>query len=284
MPDAFQRLSHRQRSLVAEWLPGAVVEADLGWGLVETTVLAVSARGERFVVKAGGPSDRSVAREIDAHRNWLGPWTAIGRAPALVHHDAGAKLLVTEYLPGTLVLDTPHAAQPGIYRQAGELLAAFHAQTAVVDDRHEQQENERVLAWLDRPHRISPTTAHRIRAMIERWPTPPAVLVPTHGDWHTRNWLVDGGTLSIIDFGRVALRPAATDVARLAGNEFRRYPGTEGAFLAGYGRDPREPEAWFRLRVREAVSTAAWAYRVGDEAYEAHGHRMIAELLAEHPA
>lgn len=32
------------------------------------------------------------------------------------------------------------------------------------------------------------------------------------------------------------------------------------------------------------MSTAAWAYRVGDEAYEAHGHRMIAELLAEHPA
>ena len=53
----------------------------------------------------------------------------------------------------------------------------------------------------------------------------------------------------------------------------------EKAFLDGYGPDPREKQAWHRSRVREAISTAAWAYRVGDESFEAQGHRMIADAL-----
>lgn len=54
----------------------------------------------------------------------------------------------------------------------------------------------------------------------------------------------------------------------------------EAAFIEGYGSDPREPGAWRRNRIREAVGTAAWAYQVGDEAFERQGHRMIAEALA----
>ena len=34
-------------------------------------------------------------------------------------------------------------------------------------------------------------------------------------------------------------------------------------------------------RIVEAVGTAAWAYQVGDEEFEAQGHRMIATLLGE---
>lgn len=47
------------------------------------------------------------------------------------------------------------------------------------------------------------------------------------------------------------------------------------------GSDPREADAWMRLRIREAVGTAAWAYKVGDEAFEQQGHRMIAEVLRD---
>jgi hypothetical protein len=32
--------------------------------------------------------------------------------------------------------------------------------------------------------------------------------------------------------------------------------------------------------VREAIGTTAWAYQVGDELFEAEGHRMIAEALS----
>ena len=275
-----EALAPRQRALLRRWLPGATLVRDHSWGLVATRVIEVSCAGSRFIVKAGAAEDRHIERELHAHRNWLRPWTDRGRAPILVHGSAEAPLRVTRYLPGGLVLGTGHADQPDTYRQAGELLALLHAQSAVVDDDYERRENERSLAWLDRPHRIAAGTVARLRAEIAGWPTPPATLVPTHGDWQPRNWLVHDGVVSIIDFGRAALRPAFTDFARLAVQDFRRDPRLEAAFLDGYGADPREADAWYRTLVRAAIGTAAWAHQVGDESFEAQGHRMLAEVLA----
>lgn len=279
-----EALTERQRRLVEHWLPGAVVERSHGWGLVATTVLEVVHGGDRFIVKAGGPYDHHIARELEAHEKWLGPWTSIGRAPVLVHGDREAKLLVTRWLPGRLVLGSSHADDPSTYRQAGLLLAMLHGQQEpMVDDAYEAAENAKSLAWLDKPHRIEPATEARLRARIASWPTPPVALVPTHGDWQPRNWLVDGSTVSVIDFGRAALRPAMSDLTRLAVQDFARDPLLEKEFLRGYGSDPREPEAWGRLLVREAVGTAVWAHQVGDEAFEAQGHRMVAEALEGAP-
>ncbi|MFM6848242.1 MAG: phosphotransferase [Terrabacter sp.] len=275
-------LSARQVELLDDWLPGAAVVRDHDWGLVATTVLEVVRGADHLIVKAGGERDGHIAREITAHRKWLSPWVARGRAPKLLHCDVDAKLVVTRYLPGRLVLGDASADEPDTYRQAGELLAAFHGQESRVDADHERTENARALAWLDEPHRIDVVTCRRLRDEIASWPEPAATVVPTHGDWQPRNWLVADGVVSAIDFGRAALRPALTDLARLAVQDFRRDPALERAFLDGYGTDPREPGAWFRQRVREAVGTAAWAYAVGDEAFEAQGHRMIAEVLA-HP-
>ena len=72
------------------------------------------------------------------------------------------------------------------YRQAGELLALFHAQTVVTDDDYESRENDKSLALLSGAHRIAPATVRRLRAEIARWPTPAAYLAPTHGDWQPR--------------------------------------------------------------------------------------------------
>ena len=273
-------LSVRQRALLERWLPGLRVEKDHSWGLVQTVVLEVTCGGGRFIVKAGGDRDHHIARELHAHRHWLRPWTTIGRAPLLEHGDTEAKLVVTRHLPGELVLGSGRDDDPETFRQAGELLALLHGQTAVTDDDYERRENDKVLALLAGPHRIGPATVARLRDEIAAWPAPAATLVPTHGDWQPRNWLTHDGSVSVIDFGRAAMRPAATDLARLAAQDFRRDPELEAAFLAGYGSDPREPGGWHRSRVREAIGTAVWARQVGDEAFEAQGHRMIAEALA----
>jgi hypothetical protein len=275
-----RNLTPRQRALLDQWLPGASVEREHSWGLVETTVLEMKHAGSRFIVKAGGDEDHHIERELHAHRLWLAPWTSRGRAPALVHADAEAKLLVTQYLPGELVLGSGQDDDPGTFRQAGELLALFHAQAVVTDDDYERRENDKALAWLSGPHRIAPSVAVLLRAQIAAWPTPSATLSPTHGDWQPRNWLIHDGIVKIIDFGRAAMRPPMTDFARLAAQDFRRDPNLEAAFLDGYGSDPREPDAWHRTQVREAIGTAAWAYQVGDEPFEAQGHRMIAEVLS----
>jgi hypothetical protein len=277
---ALEKLSSGQRDLLDRWLPGAEVERDHSWGLVETTVLEVARAGSRFIVKAGGATDHHIEREIHAHRHWLGPWTGRGRAPTLVRGDERAKLLVTTYLPGRLVLDSEHAGEPVAFLQAGELLAQLHAQAVVADDDYERRENRKSLNLLDGAHRIAAGTVERLRAAMTGWPTPSASVVPTHGDWQPRNWLVHEGVVSVIDFGRAAMRPAYTDFARLAAQEFRTDPGLETAFLKGYGSDPRETGGWQRNRIREAIGTACWAYGRGLESFEAQGHRMIAEALS----
>jgi hypothetical protein len=96
-------LTERQRGLVDGWLPGAEVARDHSWGLVGTTVLELAHDGARYIVKAGDENDHHIARELRAHRDWLGPWTSRGRAPQLVYADEAAKVLVTRFLPGTLV-------------------------------------------------------------------------------------------------------------------------------------------------------------------------------------
>jgi hypothetical protein len=254
---------------------------DHSWGLVGTTVLELRHDGARYVAKAGDESDHHIAREVRAHHQWLEPWVSRGRAPELVQADAAAKLLLTRYLPGELVQGRPEEELPGVYFQAGELLGHLHHQIALEDDTFEAREKQKSLAALEKPHRIAPEVVDRLRAEILPWPTPATILVPTHGDWQPRNWLVHRGVVSVIDFGRADLRPAMADFARLAVQQFRRDPALESAFLQGYGSDPRDPSAWRRNRIREAIGTAVWAYQVGDETFEQQGHRMIAEVLGE---
>jgi tRNA A-37 threonylcarbamoyl transferase component Bud32 len=248
---------------------------------VGTTVLEVHHDGSRYIVKAGDDKDRHIGRELRAHRRWLEPWTSRDLAPKLVHGDDEAKLIVTHFLPGELVEGRDDEWLADTYRQAGRLLAQLHGQLEVDEDGFEAQAKSNALAWLERPHRIEPDVVEQLRAEVESWPTPATTLVPTHGDWQPRNWLVNRGVVSVIDFGRADLRPAATDFARLAVQQFRTQPALEPAFLDGYGSDPREADAWRRLLIREAIGTAAWAFQVGDESFEQQGHRMIADALAE---
>ena len=283
MPRSIANLSQPQQDLLASWLPDAHVTHDYSWGLVETTVLRVESGGATYTVKAGGPSDGHISRELAAHTWWLEPWVSRGRAPRLAHGDAAAKLLVTTYLPGDLVLGSPAQQLPSTFRQAGELLALLHGQPGKEDDTFEVAENNKALRWLDQAHRINSDLTERLRAIIASWPTQTIMLVPTHGDWQPRNWLSQNGTVSVIDLGRAALRPAFTDLIRLDAQDFRDDPSgqLERAFYDGYGADPRTSGLWPRAKLREAIGTAVWAHRVGDEPFEAQGHRMIDEWLAE---
>lgn len=281
MNDRIDGLSPRQQELVRAWLPAAEVVVDHSWGLVGTTVLELRCGGERYIVKAGDENDHHLAREIRAHHRWLRPWTSLGRAPEVVKTNGEAKLVMTRYLPGRLVEGTDDEHQPETYRQAGELLARLHDQEGNDDAEFEARAREKALLWLDKPHRITPDVASRLRSAVESWPTPPSRLVPTHGDWQPRNWLISEGTVRVIDFGRAGLRPAFTDLARLSAQQFRAHAALEVAFFEGYGGDPREPAAWQRNQIREAIGTAVWAYQVGAERFEQQGHRMITEALAD---
>ena len=271
-----------QQALLDSWLPGAEVVADHSWALGLRRVLELEHDGSRYVLKAGGPDDGHMAREIRAHRSWLTPWTSRGLAPRAVAHDVDRRMLLTRWLPGSLVEGSAYADATDTFRQAGVLLRMLHDQPGAVDGTYERRETDRARWWLDQDHCIAPAVEARLRAVLDSWDVSGSTtLVPTHGDWQPRNWLVEDGRVRVIDLGRADLRPAATDLARLDAQDFRRDRTLEEAFLEGYGSDPRSPDLWRRIRLREAISTAVWAFRVGDEAFEQQGHRRIAEALAD---
>ena len=131
------------------------------------------------------------------------------------------------------------------------------------------------------PHRIPSAVVEQVRS--HDWPTGRVDLVPTHGDLSPRNWVVHHGVVSFIDLGRADLRPAASDLFRLQDRSWRGRPDLEVAFFEGYGADPREVWWWRSFVLAELVATAAWAHRVGDEAFEAEGLRGLDEFFAPPP-
>ena len=275
-------LTPDQTAVLTSWMPDFEVREDLSWGQTATVVLHVAAGGSEYIVKASDEGDHHLLRELRAHDGATDVWEPEGRAARLRYADAGRRIIVLDYLPGVLAAGSAAATDPDVHRQAGALLRQFHDQASSDGTEAEDAAARRVLAWLDGPHRIDERTAGKLRAALAEAsvaPAPPTV--PTHGDWQPRNWLVDeDGTVRVIDLGRFALRPAVTDFARLAAQEWRDDPAAERAFFEGYGTDPRSPRYWRLVQLREAVATAAWAYRVGDEEFEQQGHRMIAEALA----
>jgi thiamine kinase-like enzyme len=245
-------------------------------------VLRVSAGDQQLLVKAGGERNHHLSREIDAHAGgWTDVWVRTGRAARLRWFDRSARILVADFLTGGLAYRTAAATDPAVHRQAGALLREFHAQASRPSEGTDAAATRRALHQLDTSGAIAPPVAKRLRAALAALPPVEADLVPTHGDWQPRNWLVAGGLVRVIDFGRFAFRPAATDFARLAVQEWRENAACEAAFFEGYGSDPREGEHWLLMRLREAIGTACWAREVGDAAFEAQGHRMIADALAE---
>lgn len=275
-------LDNHQIAFVLRTLPDAVLVADDSWGLLDTRVLHVVAGDVSYTVKASGPDNTHFPRELEAHRTVTDALRTAGDAGALVSADEEHRVLVLERVPGHLALGTAdeHAAE--VHRQAGALLRRLHDHGTRHDPTFLLHEQAKALRALDAPHRISADVVARTRAALEMLPTDHAdePLVPTHGDFHPRNWIVDDGRLRVIDFGRFGWRPASFDLTRLAVLHWQDDPTLEAAFFDGYGNDPRESDAWRWLQLREAVGTATWAYAVGDEGFEAQGHDMLRRALA----
>lgn len=275
-------LSTAQLEVVERTLGDVTLVADMSWGQVDTRVLRVRRHDTDYVVKAAGPRNHHIGREISAHETATAPLVQRGWCARLVAADRDAHVLISTFVPGDLVEGTPGEHEAGIHRQAGEALRAFHDQAASTDDEWDARMTAQTLARLDQPHRIVQDVEDRARAILQAARPQRTTVVPTHGDWQPRNWVFDGIRMRVIDFGRFDHRPAATDLCRLAVQQWRTEPGLETAFLEGYGRDPREPEAWRLQLLREAVGTAVWAHQVGDQPFEAQGHRMLDEALARY--
>ncbi|WP_026548877.1 phosphotransferase [Arthrobacter sp. Br18] len=272
-------LNDEQAEYVAGQLKTPLVIDDLSWNLVDTRVLHVRAEDQDFVVKAAPQSNHHIGREITAHETYTEPLVGAARTGQLVAASRAANVLITTYLPGTLVQGSDKEWIADMYTQAGSALRALHDQHPRVDDGYEIRMTDKAIALLDRQHRIASEVESAARRILASYQPAPVVVVPTHGDWQPRNWLHEGNWLQVIDFGRFDFRPAASDFCRLATQQWRERPRLENAFLEGYGSDPRNEEVWPIDLLREAVGTAVWAFLVGDTVFEAQGHRMLEEAI-----
>lgn len=281
-------LSDRQRTRLDVTYPGARIEADHSWPF-GITVLEFVHGERRLLLKASG-TPHHLEREYRAHTRWL---EDLGDdVPSLVGYDAGAGLLVKTFLPGRIALGGPAEHDPGTFRQAGELLGRLHRGTDPVSAPHyEESMVRKTRAWLGRAGGLVPEAQLRtVAGWLELFRPGTVELVPTHGDYQPRNWLVRAdGRLAVIDFGRAELRPWYSDLVRMDHHDFEDRPGLRTAFLDGYDRpgpppvtapDAGEMEPGRLLdELMQAIGTIVWSRDMGDAAFEEHGRTMLTRIL-----
>ena len=275
-----QGITEEQSRLLNSWLGSYTVVRDYSWPLQDTNVLhVVTPPGSGFIVKASSTSHH-IHREIAAHA--AGFVGLEGRVPALRHASARAGILVTEFLPGTLVEGTPAEDDPETYHQAGALLRRLH-RPAGASPHYAQVLATKTRAWMGRAQGLLPEAQLDILAQELDALDPSTVeLVTTHGDYQPRNWLQDNGQIKVIDFGRAEKRPWVHDLVRLSHQQFLDRPELAGAFHAGLGRTvgPAEADLWRLENLNQAIGTVAWANQVGDAAFEQSGREMVGRLLS----
>ena len=275
-----QGITDEQNRLLASWLGSFTVVRDYSWPLQDTNVLhVVTLSGANFIIKASTTSHH-IHREIAAHA--AGFEGLDGRVPALRHASARAGILVTEFLPGTLVEGTPAEDDPETYRQAGALLGSIHRPAG--SSRHYANALAiKTRAWMDLAHGLLPETQLTSLARNLDALNPGTVeLVATHGDYQPRNWLQDNGQIKVIDFGRAERRPWVHDLVRLSHQQFVQRPELAEAFHAGLGRTvgPAEADLWRLENLNQAIGTVVWAHQMGDTAFEQAGRDMVERVLA----
>jgi hypothetical protein len=202
------------------------------------------------------------------------------QAPRLRAHDDAAQALVQAAVPGRPArwperdadgaddtdrtgrgaADVTDAADVALQRSAGALLRRLHgAQEPVAWEdfaaakMQEFDQLARQAAGLLTARELDAARAG-VRAL--RGVGGPVQRVACHRDYNLRNWLVDDGRLSVIDFEWARLDVWVTDLIRLSFGAWRQRPDMQEAFLDGYGR--RLGDADRAVLAGCSILTAVW--------------------------
>ena len=277
-------LSARQQARLEQLYPGVDGIVDHSWPY-GITVLEFTHAGRRLLLKAS-PDRRHLDRESRAHRDWLQPLAS--DAPQILGYDAEAGLLVKTFIDGEMACGTANEYDPLVFEQAGGLLGRLHRGRAPrMDGHYEQSILSTTRAWLARAPGLAPSDQLlRVQGWLDVFVPTPVELVPTHGDYHPRNWVIrPDGRVAVIDFGRAQLRPWYTDLVRMEHHDFVRTPQLREAFLRGYHRQEPAPrdetvDAGRRLdELMQSLGTIVWAHQMGDRTFEEQGRNMLSRAV-----
>lgn len=269
--------------LCRHWLGPVDVIADHSWPHGVNVVLELRDRHGRPWIAKGVRQPDPYRREAYAYERWV-PALAPD-APLMRFRDDNAAVFVLEMLPGRIAEDTPLAVEPDVFRQAGALIRRLN-------DLEAGPQVEMRSALLDKleerfaTYPVRPTDQPWVDFVVDTVAGMDPVTVqyvPTHGDNHPRNWLVDDdGVVRLIDFGHATLEWWGRDLLRMSVKHWLARPDLQAAYLDGHGRSI-SPSDEVLLRVREAhgaLTVIFWARKHGDPEFEQAAFATLARLGA----
>lgn len=280
------RLGHGQQVALraAESVVGRCeVVSDLSWDLDLSNVLVLRPTDGEAVVAKRHVDAGQFGRELHAYRRWV-PAIA-DRAPRLLGVAEDECVLVMSLLPGRLAQHLQLDTAETVHRDAGVVLRRFHdAQPAVPHPAWAEDREARLREWLaDAPEGLLDPNdiawAFGEARALRTLPAP--AVVPCHGDWQPRNWLIDADLLvRTFDFEHARLSWWIHDLQRLVWQEWASVPSLAVAFLEGYGRGLTEDEVcglWSSTAIGHIIQIV-WASRHGDTGYAAKGREHLQEM------
>jgi hypothetical protein len=251
--------------------------ADCSWKHRMSSVVSLhDMGGATWFLKQHHDRERYLA-EITAYRRWV-PALA-GRAPRLRAFDDSLQAVIVSAVPGELPPwpaasadddgSEERIADAAIQQSAGALLRQLH-------------DGQPALPWDDfgsakaaefdqlRPFAAGLLTSHELataRSQVHELAGQPCpVRVPCHRDYTPRNWLVDAGTVYVVDFEWSRLDVWVSDLARLHLGIWPARPDLRDAFLNGYGRELTDAD--HAILHGCAVLTAVWMLVKAHESHQ----------------
>jgi Ser/Thr protein kinase RdoA (MazF antagonist) len=265
--------------------------ADCSWPHRMSSVVSLRDEGgATWFLKQHNDPERYLT-EVTAYRQWV-PALA-DRAPRLRASDDSVHAVILSAVPGesppwpaAAAADSDDAARSGeaaVQRGAGALLRRLHdGQPALPWDDFGAAKAEEFdqlapfAASLLTSRELATARSHVNELARQSCPG----RVPCHRDYTPRNWLVDEGTVYVVDFEWSGLDTWVSDLARLHLGIWATRPDLRDAFMSGYGRQFADAD---RATLHGcAVLTAVWLL-VG--AHERHqrsfedGSRMALQRL-----
>ncbi|GLW75278.1 hypothetical protein Kpho02_75750 [Kitasatospora phosalacinea] len=275
----------------AAHLPGPVTAADCSWPRATSRVWRLTGPDGGAAFVKISPDDGAFTREVTGYAH-ASRSLAEGRAPRLLASEPRLRALLSTALPGRVVRDLPleRGVEQRLHEDAGRLLRHWHDRSDAGTAVHRAQVREAMGAHAreaaecrealagqvpDDVLSLVGAAAAEIPALADRLP-----LLFLHGDYATRNWLIDTATgrHALIDFERSRYGLVVEEFVWLLGALWPERPDLREAFSTGYGRplEPVEERLLLLLTVRLGASYLRTGLREGRADLQERGRLALA--------
>lgn len=266
--------------------------ADCSWGHRMSSVIRLRDRaGVTWFLKRHNDRERYLA-EVTAYHRWV--FVLGRRAPRLRAFNDSLGALILSAVPGEPPAwpaetiddgsDGTLAKDAALQHSAGALLRQLHeGQPAVPWDDFAAAKSEEFdqLAPIAAGLLTTSELAAARSQVSELTGQPCPGKVVCHRDYTPRNWLVDAGTVYVIDFEWSRLDVWVSDLARLHLGIWATRPDLREAFMSGYGRDLAAADG--AIMHGCAVLTGVWmlvkAHESGQRSFEDGSREALLRLM-----